>query len=334
MNIVFTPILAPAVAAIGESLLPKGMSLEHLAPPSEQERRVEQLEGADFLMGFFSGSRLPASDYRHLQRVRLLQLLSAGYDGIDLEELRRLGLPLADNGGANAVAVAEHAILLMLALYRQLLDLDRLVRAGGWKDSQLGQEEAHEIEGKTIGIIGAGRIGRTLARRLGGWDVRLLYYDPVRVPADLEKSLQLNYCELDDLLRQSDIISLHAPGNASTHHLIGERTLALMKPTAVLVNCARGDLVDEAALDRALRARQIAGAGLDTFAQEPTAPQNPLFTLPNVVLTPHAAGPSWESWPKRFRNGYANIERVARGEPPLWVVPELRDMLAAASARS
>jgi phosphoglycerate dehydrogenase-like enzyme len=330
MKIVFTPVLAPAVAAIGESLLPKGMTLEYLAPPAEQERRVAQLEETDFLLGFFSGSRLPASDYRHLHRVKLLQLLSAGYDGIDLDELRRLGLPLSDNGGANAVAVAEHAILLMLSLYRQLLDLDRLVRAGGWKDSQLGHEEAHEVEGKTIGIIGAGRIGRTLARRLSGWDVRLLYYDPVRVPADLEQSLQLNYCELDDLLRQSDIISLHAPGNASTHHLICDRTLALMKPSAVLVNCARGDLVDEAALYRALRDHQIAGAGLDTFAQEPTAPQNPLFTLTNVVLTPHAAGPSWESWPKRFRNGYANIERVARGEPPLWVVPELREVLASA----
>lgn len=329
MKIVFTPVLAPAVTAIGESLLPSGFTLEYLAPASEPARRVEQLQQADFLMGFFSANRLPPSDYPHLRKARLLQLLSAGYDGIDLEELRRLGLPLADNGGANAVAVAEHTILLMLAVYRQLLDLDRLVRAGGWKNAQLGKEEAHEIEGKTIGIVGAGRIGRTLARRFGGWGVKLLYYDPVRVPADEERALQLNYCELDDLLRQADIVTTHAPANASTHHLIGERALSLMQRHAILVNCARGELVDEAALYRALSERQIAGAGIDTFEQEPTNPKNPLFTLPNIVLTPHAAGPSWESWPKRFRNGYANIERVARGEAPLWIVPELRELTAA-----
>ena len=99
-----------------------------------------------------------------------------------------------------------------------------------------------------------------------------------------------------------------------------------MKPTAVLVNCARGELVDEAALHAALRDRTIAGAGLDTFEQEPPEPECPLFFLSNIVLTPHAAGPTWESWPKRYRNGFANIERVARGEPPQWIVPELRDL--------
>jgi phosphoglycerate dehydrogenase-like enzyme len=327
MKIVFMPKLAAAVSAIGEGLLPEGFTLEYLAEPAESDKRVAQLESADFLLGFVSGNRLPTSDYQYLRNTRLIQLLSAGYDGIDLEELRRLRIPLSDNGGANAVAVAEHTIMLMLAVNRQLIDLDSLMREGGWKNAQLGQETSHEIEGRTVGIVGAGRIGRAVARRLAGWDVDLIYYDPVRVPPDEERALKLKFCELDDLLAQADIVTLHAPGNPSTHNIIDERALGLMKPEAVLINCARGELVDEEALHAALTNHRIAAAGLDTFANEPPNAEHPLRSLANVVLTPHAAGPTWESWPKRFSNGYANIQRVARGETPLWVVPELADLI-------
>jgi phosphoglycerate dehydrogenase-like enzyme len=333
MRIVFTPKLSPAVAEIGEVLLPEGFTLEYLAGDDERERRVAQLEGADFVLGFLSGNRLPSSDYQYLHKARLVQLLSAGYDGIDLEALRVLRIPLADNGGANAIAVAEHTIMLMLAVNRQLTDLDRLMREGGWKNAQLGQETSHELEGQTIGIVGAGRIGRAVARRLAGWDVDLIYYDPVRVPPDEERALKLNFCELDELLARADVITLHAPANASTHDMIDERAIGLMKPSAILINCARGELVDERSLHAALSGGRIAAAGLDTFANEPPNAENPLRTLPNVVLTPHAAGPTWESWPKRFANGYANIQRVALGEQPHWVVPELADLLDTPSAR-
>jgi phosphoglycerate dehydrogenase-like enzyme len=333
MKILFTPTLAPAVATIADNLLPAGFELEYLAPAEEADRRQQQLEEAEFLMGFFSGSRLSAEDYRRLRKARLLQLLSAGYDGIDLELLRTLRLPLADNGGANAVAVAEHTVMLMLAAYRQLIALDALVRSGGWKSAAMGEEESYELEGKTVGILGAGRIGRCLARRLSGFDVHLLYYDPVRVPADEEQALKLTYCDRDELLRTADIVTLHAPGNASTHHMIDRQALSLMKPKAMLINCARGELVDEVALFDALRDHQIAAAGIDTFEQEPNF-ESPLFGLSNILLTPHAAGPTLESFPKRFRNGYANIERVARGEPPLWIVPELRDLFEGTAVTS
>jgi phosphoglycerate dehydrogenase-like enzyme len=329
MRIVFTPRLAPAVAEIGEGLLPEGFTLEYLAGADEPAKRHEQLDGADFLLGFVSAGRLPPDDYDRLKNVRLIQLLSAGYDGIDLERLRRLRIPLSDNGGANAVAVAEHTIMLMLAVNRQLLDLDALMRRGGWKNAQMGEETEHELEGQTIGVVGAGRIGRSVAGRLAGWGVNLIYYDPVRVPPDEEQALGLQFCELDELLTRADVVTLHAPANDSSRKMINDRALGLMKPSAVLINCARGELVDEPALVAALRANRIAGAGIDTFAQEPPNPESPLRTLPNVILTPHSAGPTWESWPKRFRNGYANIQRVARGERPLWVVPELADLVEA-----
>ena len=172
--------------------------------------------------------------------------------------------------------------------------------------------------------MGAGQIGRVVARRLRGFEVDLLYYDPVRLaPAD-EEPLGLTFCAADELFSRFDIVTLHTPANASTHHLINERTIGLMKREAILINCARGDLIDEQALYRALRDHRIFAAGLDTFEEEPPDSGNPLFGLPNVVLSPHSAGPTWESWPKRFRNIWDNIARVARGEAPLWIVPELR----------
>jgi phosphoglycerate dehydrogenase-like enzyme len=322
MKIVFSPAISKAAWAIGESLLPDGFTIEILS--TDPERRIEQLEQADFLMGFLRGMPLRPDDYPHLRNVKLIQLLSAGYDKVDLERLRASGIPLCNNGGANSYAVAEHAILLMLAVYRRLPALDRLVRGGGWKSSRLGEEQEHELAGKTVGIIGAGMIGRTLARRLAGFEVRLVYYDPVRPAPEEDAKLELQYRELDDLLREADVVTLHAPANASTHHMICERTLNLMKRDAILINTARGELVDETALYHALRDGRIFAAGLDTFDAEPPDPKNPLLALENVVLSPHAAGPTWESWPKRFGNAYANVRRVARGEAPLWVVPELR----------
>lgn len=323
MKIVFNPVISPAAWAIGMSLLPPGFDIEVL-DGADRDRRIAQLEGADFLMGFLRGMPLGRDDYPHLKQLKLIQLLSAGYDNIDLDALRASGIPLANNGGANSYAVSEHAILLMLAVSRRLPALDAMVRAGRWKSSKLGEEQEHEIAGKTIGLIGAGMIGRTMARRLQGFEVDLIYFDPVRLsPAD-EASLSLRFRPLDDVLREADIVSLHAPNNTSTHRMINDRTLAMMKRDAILINTARGELVDEDALYRALRDGTIQAAGLDAFDQEPPSPDNKLFTLANVVLSPHAAGPTWESWPKRFGNSYANIERVARGETPLWVVPELR----------
>lgn len=319
-KIVFSPEIAPAAWTLGEQLLPGGFTLEKLSKSPDQ--RVEQLESADFLLGFRSG--FIERDYDHMANVKLIQFLSAGYDGMDLPRLKKLGIPLCNNGGANSYAVAEHAIMLMLAVSRQLPDLDRLLREGKWKSNKFGEEEEHEIAGKTIGIVGLGMIGKTLARRLAGFEVKLIYTDPVRPTPEEAKKLNVEYREPDALFCEADIVTLHAPFDHTTHHMICERTINLMKREAILINCARGELVNETDLYAALKDKRIWAAGLDTFEQEPPNPKNPLFTLSNVVLTPHAAGPTWESWPKRFGYSYANVERVARGEKPLWVVPELR----------
>jgi len=173
-----------------------------------------------------------------------------------------------------------------------------------------------------------GRIGQQVAQRLQGWEARLVYYDPVRLPAERERALGVTYLPLEDLLPEADVVSVHVPLSDVTRHLINGHALSLMKPSAVLVNTSRGELVDERALAAALRAGQIGGAGLDVFAQEPPAPDCPLFGIPNAILTPHVAGPTWQSWPRRFENCFANIARVEAGEKPQWVVPELADLVS------
>ncbi|GIX48853.1 MAG: hypothetical protein KatS3mg131_3064 [Candidatus Tectimicrobiota bacterium] len=236
---------------------------------------------------------------------------------------------MCTNGGANAVAVAEHAIMLMLAVYRKLIAYHANVAAGRWHQGLPRAADVFELAGKRVGLIGLGQIGEQVARRLRAFEARVLYYDPVRRATAEERRLGVEYLPLEALLESADIVSLHVPLNAATRGLIDARALARMKPKAVLINTSRGAVVEEEALVAALQQGRLLGAGLDTLAQEPPDPGHPLLKLPNVVLTPHSAGPTVESFDKRFRNGYANIERVAAGLPPRWVIPEMRDLFPA-----
>ncbi|MBT5774371.1 MAG: hypothetical protein HOH95_08340 [Dehalococcoidia bacterium] len=183
----------------------------------------------------------------------------------------------------------------------------------------------HELRGKTLGIVGLGTIGKKTARLAAAFGMPVTYYDIARLPEDQEDALNVRFRLLRELLRTSDIVTLHTPLNPSTHHLIGADELSLMKPDAILINTARGPIVDEAALCDALTSGTIAGAGLDVFDQEPPPADNPLFALGNVVLTPHLAGPTFESNTARVRNAFDNVQRVARGDLPLWVIPELAE---------
>jgi phosphoglycerate dehydrogenase-like enzyme len=152
----------------------------------------------------------------------------------------------------------------------------------------------------------------------------VVYYDTVRLTEDHENALGVRFVLLDELLRTADVVSLHVPLNASTRNLMSARQFGLMKPSAVLINTCRGPVVDETALHQALVSGQIAGAGLDVMAEEPGKPGHPLYTAPNITITPHMAGPTWENWPKAFRNAFDNVQRVARGDRAMWIIPELR----------
>jgi phosphoglycerate dehydrogenase-like enzyme len=282
------------------------------------------LSETEYLIGL-GEVKMDNTFYKSAPKLKLIQLLSAGYDRVDIEAARRARIPVCNNGGANAIAVAEHAVMLMLAVSRRLVWQHSMVVSGRWRGNDIASVRLYELHGRTLGIIGLGAIGKKVARLAGAFGLNVQYYDVARLTEDASDALGVRFRLLNELLRTSDIVSLHVPLTTRTRHIIGARELRLMKPTAYLINTCRGPVIDESALHEALTDGTIAGAGLDVFEQEPPTPANPLFGLQNVVLTPHFAGPTWDNQYSRFRNAYDNVQRVARGESPLWVVPELRE---------
>jgi phosphoglycerate dehydrogenase-like enzyme len=319
--------MPPDILAQARQLKPAGFTL-HLLPPSASAAEIAAaIREAEYLLGF--PRFLPEEAYTEAKRLKLVQVLSAGYDYVNIAGARKARIPICSNGGANSVAVAEHAIMLMLAVYRKLVTFHQNVAAGRWHQGIPRTVDIFELEGKTVGLVGLGNIGQQVARRVKAFDAQVIYYDAVRRSPQEERELGVQYAPLDRLLVTADIVSLHVPLNESTRHMLDARALGRMKPTAILINTCRGEVVDEQALIAALQHGRILGAGLDTQEKEPPDPNNPLLRLPTVTLTPHSAGPTVDSYRKRFQNGYANIERVARGHPPLWVIPEMQDLFPA-----
>lgn len=325
IRVLLVPRFAPNVLALADSLRPEGVELEVVAEGADEEDLARAVARADVLMGFVQRPLSPRV-WRAAASLKLIQLISAGYDAIDVEVARQLRVPVATNGGANAVAVAEHAILLMLAVYRDLANLNARVKSGGWRQTTPGAHPLYELEGKTVGLVGLGMIGREVAKRLRAFEARVVFYDVCRPLPEVEEALGVSYLDFADVLRSSDIVSLHLPLSPQTRHLIGKAELRAMKRSAVLINTCRGGVVDSQALYEALRDGVIAGAGLDTVEPEPPPPDFPLLSLPNVIATPHTAGPTVDSWPKRFRNAFANVQRLAAGQKPSWIIPEMRDL--------
>jgi phosphoglycerate dehydrogenase-like enzyme len=277
------------------------------------------LPGTQYLVGFVQQYVTPQL-FKDAPGLKLIQMLSAGYDRADLEAARNARVPLCNNGGANSVAVSEHALLLMLAVSR-LITQHSNVTAGRWHGN--APPEVHEMRDKVLGIVGLGTIGKKVARLALAFGIVVHYYDIARLPEAEEDALGVRFRLLPEILRGADILSLHVPLNKSTRAMIGAGQLALLKPSAIVINTSRGPVIDERALTAALSAGKLLGAGLDVFEEEPTPPDNPLLKLDNVILTAHLAGPTFESNITRLRNGFDNVQRVARGEPALWVVPEL-----------
>jgi len=316
-RIVFVPPSAE-IGEIARGLAPVDFELVLTKGDAELKAALGQ---AQYMVCY---PHVPMKDafYRAAPGLRLVQLLSAGYDNVDLEAARRAKVPIANNGGANAISVAEHALMLMLAVSRRLIWTHASVSAGRWRGNGPAPR-MYELFDKTLGIVGLGTIGKKVARLGRAFGMRVQYYDIVRLSEDAEDLLGVRFRLLRELLASSDIVSLHVPLDDSTHHLIGAAELALMKGEAILINTCRGPVVDEAALCQALGAGQLFGAGLDVFDEEPPPPDNPLFRLDNVVLSAHFAGPTWDNHVARLRNAFDNVQRVHRGEKPLWVVPEL-----------
>ena len=319
-KILFAPKQSDAVLDIARSLTPKGFEL--LIADFGTPEFYAAAGQAEYYLGL--ARQMGGEFFRAAPNLRLVQLLSAGYDRVDIEAARKAAVPVCNNGGANAIAVAEHTIMLMLAVLKRVVRFHNDVVAGKWRVGGFDDQRVYELSRKTLGIVGLGNIGKKVARRALAFDMTVLYYDIARLSEAEEDVLGVRFVLLPELLRSADVVSLHVPLDDSTRHLMGAAEFAQMKPGAILINTCRGPVVDEAALYEALKAGKPAAAGLDVLVEEPPAKDHALFALPNVTLTPHSAGPTWENWTARFRNGFDNIQRVAAGRAPKWVIPELQ----------
>lgn len=304
---------ADALAFVSAQV-PAGYRWLALEQGASSEVRLAVFAGADYIIAYPGDPR--PEELAAARRLKLFQLLSAGYDWLDLEVFRRHGIPVANNDGSNAISTAEHAVLLMLALLKQLPQHHVATAAGQW----LGMRhtmELRELRGRTVGLVGFGRIARHVAKRVHAFDAVVRYSKPARAAPEDEAPIAAEYRSLEDLLAESDIVSLHAPLSPATRGLLDARALARMRPGSYLVNTARGALIDEGALVDALRSGHLAGAGLDAFAHEPVDPSSALLSLPNVVLTPHVAGSTRDTWTYRMSAAWDNVRRVEAGLEPL-----------------
>lgn len=250
-------------------------------------------------------------------KLKLIQCFSHGFDHVDVDAAAERGIPVCNLGasGAEDHNVAEHTFLLLLALAKRLVEGHTGLRLGRWVMPELRRAGLAELKGRTLGILGLGMIGRQVARRAKAFDMNVIYFDPVEIPEEVERESGAERRSLEDLLRESDAVTIHAPLTPSTRHLLNAKKLALMKQTAFLINTSRGAIVDSDALAEALNTGSIAGAGLDVFDPEPPQPDHALLRAPNVVLSPHVAGVTKESIDRILHEAVTNVRRYAAGEP-------------------
>jgi D-3-phosphoglycerate dehydrogenase len=308
--------LPPTPDWVGRRLDERGIDLVERACASPAEV-VETAADADavWVMG---GSRVITPEILpHLRRCRAILRTGTGTDNIPVEAATRLGMVVANTPEATMHQVAEHVIGLLFAVIRQIVAQDRLVRQGIW-DRHRAWPDWH-LTGRTLGLLGFGRIARLVARKTSALELKIIACDPA-VDAGVMKEQGVEKVSLDDLLARSDFLSIHVPLAESTTHLIGERELRLMKPRSVLINTARGAIVEERALCRALSEGWIAAAGLDVLAPEPPARDNPLLGLDNVVLTPHISSYSDLFYENFWNHSVETLIELARTGLPIWVV--------------
>jgi D-3-phosphoglycerate dehydrogenase len=297
-------------------------------PPIGNRKRTED-EMLELLRGF-DGAIVPSAPItaRVIQaadRLRVLSRTGVGYDGIDVKAATARGIIVANGAGVNRHSVAELVFALMLCCARRLAENFSEIRRGGW-ERRLGMD----LAGKTLGLVGFGTIGKEVAQRADAFEMRILAYDLVQ-DLPFAEAHRVAFVSLERLLRESDFVSLHIFLNEKNRHLMNAEHLALMKPTAFLINTARGGVVDTAALCRALKEKRMAGAALDVFEEEPLPADSPLRELDNVYLSPHIGGATTDA----RRNGgiiaAENVIRALRGERPQGIVnPEV--LLASSGA--
>jgi glyoxylate reductase len=291
-------------------------------PPSEGtiKRGIATADGLVCLLT----DKITSEIIDRAENLRVISNIAVGYDNIDVKKASERGIYVTNTPGVLTETTADLAWGLMMAVARRIAEADRYLRAGKWKIQwNLMFMTGQDIHGKTLGLVGLGRIGQAMARRAKGFDMTILYYDELR-NTELETKMGLTYASMETVFKESDIVSVHVPLTEKTRNLVSEKYLNVMKRTAILVNTSRGPVVDEAALYSALREGKIAGAGLDVFQKEPILMSNPLLKLDNIVLVPHIGSASVETRTKMAVMAVENAVAVLEdGIPPNLVNPEV-----------
>ncbi len=282
----------------------------HDTLPGSEEGLIERLRGSEMALNIRASSRFTARVLEACPGLRLISVWGTGTDHIDLEAARRLGITVTNTPGVSAVSIAEHALALLFAVARRIPVLDRAVRRGDWPRGQ-----STELRGKVCGVVGLGAVGQQFARLSAGIGMRVITWTMHPKP-----EWAGTLVELDELYRQSDVVSLHLRLSPETRGFVGVRELAAMKPSAILINTARGAIVDEDAMYEALTGGRLAGAGLDVFDAEPLPAGHRLAALDNVVLTPHCAGITPEAMQAGLSMAVWNIQEFLAGRPAHVVV--------------
>ncbi|MBP3898870.1 MAG: glycerate dehydrogenase [Mogibacterium sp.] len=300
---------------------PEGWNIKYIERPID-ENGLREMQEADYLL-VDCMDRITREMLEPCKKLKMLHVEGVSFNMVDIEGARELGIMVCNNKAVNAAAVAEHCAALMLAGYRKVGWMDHNVRRFGYaKANELFVERGvREVEGSTIGMIGMGVIGREVAKRLAPWGCRLVYTDPVRMDEELEKAYGLEYVTQEELMRESDIISIHVPVLPSTINMINRETLSMMKNDVLLVNVARGEIVNNDDLAWALEAHEIGFAALDTVAPEPMPDDHPLRNLrpdadARVLFTTHSAGRTDQAFKRMLEWAIASMKKMENGERP------------------
>jgi phosphoglycerate dehydrogenase-like enzyme len=311
-DVVLLDMATPERADQIRALMPPGFSLSHGTERGDAHLQ-SIIRDADFAITGQVG--VSGDVLRAARKLKLLHKWGVGVDNIDLDTARALGIKVARTTGSNAVPVAEFTLGLMISTLRFQAYGHHRMKQGEWRPFNGLPGETFLLSGKTVGLVGLGAIGQTVARLLKPFGCRLLYSKRTPLPAAEAAALDVTYQPLETLLAASDVVSLHCPLTPETTNLIDAAALARMKRTAVLINVARGGVVVEADLAKALRQRTIRGAAMDVFSIEPLPATSELLTLDNIVVTPHLAAATADTFEQNVRWMFDNFARVARGEP-------------------
>lgn len=302
-------VMTQAVCPEGMELL-KGMADIYVADDQDPNNYLNQMQDADALI-----VRIAKCDKHAIENSPNLKVIGrtgVGYDTVDVKTATSKGIPVVITPGANNRSVAEHAVAMMFALAKNLVEGQHEMCTGNWEIR--GAKKAFELEGKTVGVIGLGAIGRETAKICQGCGMKLAGYDPFMSQEQIEALGAVYYADYENLLKDSDVITVHVPLTDGTRNMIGKKQLESMKSTALIINCSRGGIVNEADLVEALKHGVIAGAGIDVYCNEPPKPDDPLLNCPNLIVSPHSAAQTREAVIKMAQMCVKGCLAVCRGE--------------------